>query len=32
MNGPNIPIKIDAKGSMITVAEELRKTPVYITK
>jgi hypothetical protein len=30
--GPNTPIKIEAKGSMMTVADELRKTPVYISQ
>ena len=27
-SGPNTPIRIEAKGSMMTEADELRKTPV----
>ena len=29
--GANMPIKSEAKGSMITVAEELKNMPVYIS-
>jgi hypothetical protein len=30
MIGPAIPIKIEANGSIITLADELTKIPVYI--